>query len=82
MSNFIAKLVGKIKKENKYPRVMVDSDSMSVYMMTKPKCGVKLFQGSTGVNSGYPVGEYREDWTDWDMINYDGVIELRCGKDA
>lgn len=73
MTNFKTKKTdgGKV-----YPRLMIDPDSKNVYMMTAPKCGMKLVQGSF-VNSHIPVGTYRTDWDDWDMVDFEGKIKIK-----
>jgi hypothetical protein len=74
MSNFKS-----FQKEVKvvYPRLVYDIDSLSVYLMTGFNSGTKILQGATGMNSQYPVGEFRTDWYGSDMRDFIGEVTLK-----
>ena len=59
-----------------FPRLMIDPDSLSVYMMTGLRSGMKLHQGETGINKRISVGTVMDRCDSQDMIDYNGTLKI------
>lgn len=60
--NFKTTLVEETKPETKYPKIMIDTHSKSVYLMTGVRVGTKITQGNTGITAHTTVGHHAVNW--------------------